>query len=65
MQLKDYFEKLGKDGFSVGFKYDQDNMRLIARLSRDGKSVDCIIDRSDLTDDRVMIKKIRDALKNF
>ena len=63
--LKEYLEKLREDGFIVGFKYNHEALYLLVRLTKDGKTVDCIIDQCDLTDEYVVVEKIQDELKNF
>ena len=63
--LKEYLEKLRENGFIVGFKYNHEVLYLLVRLTKDGKTVDCIIDQCDLTDEDVVVEKIQDELKNF
>lgn len=63
--LKEYLEKLREDGFIVGFKYNHEALYLLVRLTKDSKTVDCIIDQCDLTDEDVVVEKIQDELKNF
>lgn len=63
--LKEYLENLREDGFIVGFKYNHEALYLLVRLTKDGKTVDCIIDQCDLTDEDIVVEKIQDELKNF
>lgn len=63
--LKDYLEKLREDGFVIGFKYNHEALYLLVRLYKDGKTVNCIIDQCDLTDEDVVVEKIQAELKNF